>query len=132
MDDEGVLEFLRTQARGARSTTHWNSLHLLAYFGAIAVDERVVVDGRQVSAAGVSSAIDGALRVVQLLAGDRTAQAIQLQMQYAPEPLFPGGTLATSPPEIVALCRARVREISERRLETARRVAKKLGVTSPS
>jgi len=85
-----------------RSTTHWNSLHLLEYFGAIPVDERVVLDGRHVSAAGVSSGIDGALRVVQLLCGDRVAQTIQLMMQYAPEPPFAGGTPATSPPEVVA------------------------------
>ena len=99
MEDDTVLEFLRAQARsarlvfsvctgalicgaagllgGLRATTHWNSLHLLQYFGAIPVDERVVVDGKHVSAAGVSSGIDGALRVVQLLCGDRVAQAIQ-------------------------------------------------------
>jgi cyclohexyl-isocyanide hydratase len=154
MDDDTVLEFLRRQSggarlvfsvctgallcgaagllRGVRATTHWNSHHLLHYFGAIPVDERVVVDGKHVSAAGVSSGIDGALRVVQLLCGDPVAQAIQLQLQYAPEPLFPGGTLQTSPPEIVHLCRSAVREISQQRLATARRVARRLGVTLPS
>jgi cyclohexyl-isocyanide hydratase len=154
MEDETVLQFLRAQAagaryvfsvctgalicgaadllRGVRSTTHWNSHHLLEYFGAIPVDERVVIDGKHVSAAGVSAGIDGAMRVVQLLCGDRVAQAIQLHLQYAPEPLFPGGTLQTSPPEIVELCREKVRDISERRLETARRVARRLGATSTS
>jgi cyclohexyl-isocyanide hydratase len=154
MDDDTVLDFLRRQSggarlvfsvctgallcgaagllRGVRATTHWNSHHLLQYFGAIPVDERVVVDGKHVSTAGVSSGIDGALRVVQLLCGDGVAQAIQLQMQYAPEPLFPGGTPQTSPPEIVQLCRAAVGELTARREATARRVARRLGVTSTS
>ena len=152
MEDEEVLEFLRARAgavryvfsvctgallcgasgllRGVRATTHWSAFHLLPYFGAIPVDERVVVDGRHVSAAGVSSGIDGAMRVAQLLGGDRLAQSIQLHMQYAPEPLFAGGTPRTSPPEIVDAARAAVREISERRLATAKRVAARLGIGS--
>jgi cyclohexyl-isocyanide hydratase len=151
MEDEEMLEFLRLRARtarfvlsvctgallcgaagllrGVRSTTHWNSFHLLPYFGAIPVDERVVVDGKHISAAGVSSGIDGALRLAQLLGGDRLAQSIQLHMQYAPEPLFVGGTPRTSPPDIVEAAREKLRDISERRLATAKRVAGKLGVT---
>ena len=150
MDDDEVLEFLRSQARsaryvfsvctgallcgaagllrGVRATTHWNSFHLLPYFGAIPVDARVVVDGKHISAAGVSAGIDGALRLAQLLGGDRLAQGIQLNMQYAPEPLFPGGTPQTSPPEIVAAASAAVREISERRLATAKSVAERMGI----
>ena len=152
MDDDEVLGFLRTRAaaaryvfsictgallcgaagllRGVRATTHWNSFHLLPYFGAIPVDQRVVIDGKHVSAAGVSSGIDGALRLVQLLGGDRMAQMIQFQMQYAPEPPFAGGTPATSPPESVEAGRAAVRELTERRLATAKRVAERL-VTAP-
>jgi cyclohexyl-isocyanide hydratase len=151
MEDEEVLEFLRARAqraryvfsvctgallcgaagllRGVRATTHWNSFHLLPYFGAIPVDERVVVDGRHVSAAGVSSGIDAALRLVQLVGGDRMAQAIQLHLQYAPEPPFAGGTPRTSPPEIVEAARAAGKTIAERRLATAERVAQRLGVT---
>jgi len=152
MDDEEVLDFLRTRAktaryvlsvctgallcgaagllRGVRATTHWNSFHLLPYFGAIPVDERVVVDGRHISAAGVSSGIDGALRLAQLLGGDGLAQAIQLNMQYAPEPPFAGGTPHTSPPEIVQAAREKLRDISERRLATAKKVAERLGIHS--
>ncbi len=151
MEDEEVLEFLRAQARtaryvfsvctgallcgaagllrGLRATTHWNSFPLLPYFGAIPVDERVVVDGRHVSAAGVSSGIDGALRLAQLLGGDRLAQSIQLHMQYAPEPPFAGGTPRTSPAEIVEAAREKLRDISDRRLATAKRIADRLGVT---
>ena len=148
MDDAEVLGFLRRQAAGARAvlsvctgallcgaagllkgvraTTHWNSFHLLEYFGAIPVDERVVIDGSFVSAAGVSSGIDGALRVVQLLCGDRQAQIIQLAMQYQPEPPFPGGTPRTAAPEILAACQTTVREITEARLATAKRISKRI------
>ena len=150
MDDVEVLDFLRRQdanakcvlsvctgallcgaaglLRGVRATTHWNSFHLLGYFGAIPTDERVVVDGKHVSAAGVSSGIDGALRVVQMLYGDRVAQIIQLNMQYQPEPPFPGGTPKTAPPEILAACQAAVRGISEARLATAKRIAERMQI----
>ena len=152
MEDEEVLDFVRRQAvgarlvlsvctgalicgaagllRGVRATTHWSCFHLLEYFGAIPVDERVVVDGKFVSAAGVSSGIDGALRAAQILAGDRVAQTIQLAMQYAPEPPFRAGSPKTAPPEIVEACRNATREIAEARLETARRISRKLGIQS--
>lgn len=149
MEDEAVLSFLRGQAqraryvmsvctgaltcgaagllRGLRATTHWNSLHLLPYFGAIPVEERVVIDGCHVSTGGVTAGIDGALRLVALLRGEKTAQAIQLAMQYAPDPPFASGSLGTAPPEVIEICRNAFRRISEARLETARRVAQRLG-----
>jgi cyclohexyl-isocyanide hydratase len=60
--------------KGRRATTHWASFHLLPYFGAIRVNERVVVDGEMVFAAGVTAGIDGALRVAAELRGDEAAQ----------------------------------------------------------
>lgn len=153
MEDEEVLAWVRTQAAGAkcvfsvctgalicgaagllkgrRATTHWASQHLLPFFGAIRVDERVVVDGNFVFAAGVTSGIDGALRVAANLRGDEAAQGIQLYMQYAPEPPFDSGTPETAPPAILATARTAVRAITEKREATARRVAQKLGVAVP-
>ena len=115
----GVLGWIREQAAGARSvfsvctgallcgaagllkgrraTTHWASFHLLPLFGAMPVDERVVVDGNWVFAAGVTAGIDGALRLAAELRGDEAAQAIQLYMVYAPEPPFDSGTPETAP-----------------------------------
>ena len=114
MDDADVLGWIAKQASGARSvlsvctgallcgaagllrgrraTTHWASFHLLPLFGAIPVDERVVVDGTWVFAAGVTAGIDGALRLAAELRGDDVAKAIQLYMVYAPEPPFDSGT----------------------------------------
>lgn len=108
MEDTEVLSWIRQQAAGAcqmfsvctgalvcgaagllngrRATTHWASLHLLPYFGAIPVNERVVVDGAWIFAAGVTAGIDGALRLAAELRGDEAAQRIQLDMVYAPEP----------------------------------------------
>ena len=150
MEDETVLQFVRKQAAHAhfvfsvctgalicgaaglllevRATTHWSAFHLLEYFGAIPVHQRVVIDGKQVSTAGLTAGIDGALRVVALLRGERVAQQIQLSIEYAPDPPFDSGTPETAPPEVVAASRAAVREISEARLATAQRVSARLGI----
>lgn len=150
MEDEAVLSFIRDRAararyvfsvctgalvcgaagllKGVRSTTHWGSFDLLKYFGAIPVDERVVLDGKNLSAAGVTAGIDGALRLAALLRGDRAAQEIQLAIEYAPEPPFHSGTPSTAPPEVLDAVRAGTRSLSKSRIETARRIAAKLGV----
>ena len=87
--------------RGKRATTHWASFHLLPWFGAIPVDERVVVDGDWIFAAGATSGIDGALSLAAEVRGVPAAQLIQLDIAYAPEPPFQSGTPRTAPPEIV-------------------------------
>jgi cyclohexyl-isocyanide hydratase len=152
MEDEEVLGWVRRQAAGARcvfsvctgalicgaagllkgrrATTHWAAFHLLPFFGAIPVNERVVVDGNMIFAAGVTAGIDGALRVAAELRGDEAAQAIQLYMQYAPEPPFRCGTPETAPPAILEGARRAVHAITEQRGVTARRVAARLGITA--
>jgi cyclohexyl-isocyanide hydratase len=114
--------------RGKRATTHWASVQLLRYFGATAVDERVVMDGTLVTAAGLTAGIDGALRVAALLRGEAAAKAIQLDIQYAPEPPFDCGHPDKAPAEVVARARAAFRPLTDWRLATARRVAARLGV----
>ena len=153
MEDTEVLGWIRQQAsgachifsvctgallcgaagllRGRRATTHWASLHLLPFFGAIPVNERVVIDGAWIFAAGVTAGIDGALRLAAELRGDEAAQAIQLKMVYAPEPPFHSGTPETAPPAILQQELQSRRAITARREETARRVAAKLGITVP-
>jgi cyclohexyl-isocyanide hydratase len=153
MEDAEVLGWLRRQATGARSvfsvctgallcgaagllkgrraTTHWASFHLLPFFGAIPVNQRVVVDGNWVFAAGVTAGIDGALRLAAELRGDEAAQAIQLYMVYAPEPPFDSGTPETAPAAILDQARDSVRGITAQREQTARRVAVRLGIDVP-
>jgi putative intracellular protease/amidase len=91
---------------GLEATTHWLSLDLLAEHGAIPVSRRVVEEGKVITAAGVSAGIDMALTLAARIAGDEIAQAIQLGIEYDPEPPFRSGSLAVAPPEIVAMVRA--------------------------
>jgi cyclohexyl-isocyanide hydratase len=120
----GAAGFLR----GRRATTHWAVHHLLPYFGATAIDARVVADGKLISAAGVTSGIDGALQLAAALRGDAAAQAIQLFLEYAPQPPFDSGTPANAPASVVEAVRRTTREITARREATAQRVAAKLGI----
>ena len=73
-------------------------LDRLAKFGATPVAERVVVDGKVITGAGVSAGIDMALRLAALVAGDRVAQSIQLGIEYDPQPPFDAGSPAKAPP----------------------------------
>jgi cyclohexyl-isocyanide hydratase len=104
------------------------ALHLLPFFGAIPVNERVVMDANYVFAAGVTAGIDGALRLAAELRGNEVAQAIQLDMAYAPEPPFNSGTPESAPPSIVEQARQSYRQIIAQREETARRIAARLGL----
>ncbi len=154
MEDEQVLGWISRQAAGARTvfsvctgallcgaaellkgrrtTTHWASFHLLPFFGAIPVNERVVFDGSWVFAAGVTAGIDGALRLAAELRGVEAAQAIQLCMVYAPEPPFNCGTPETAPAAILDQVRRSAAGITKQREQTARRVAAHLGIHVPA
>ncbi|MGA5823821.1 DJ-1/PfpI family protein [Kitasatospora sp. NPDC094028] len=89
--------------KGRRATSHWCCLEELTRFGAEPTGaERVVVDGKYATAAGVSAGIDLALTLTGRLAGDATAQAIQLLIEYDPQPPYRAGSLATASPEVVA------------------------------
>lgn len=114
---------------GRRATTHWMAHDLLPLFGAEAVDARVVVDGDLVTAAGVTAGIDGALTVAARLVGEEAAQAIQLDIVYAPEPPFAAGTPQTAPPSVLADARRRHADLRRRREVTARAYAASSPVT---
>lgn len=86
---------------GMKATTHWNYREKLAEFGAEVLSERVVREGKIVTAAGVSAGIDMALRLVQWMAGDKAAQAIQLGIEYDPCPPFDAGSPEKAPPEVL-------------------------------
>ena len=80
--------------QGKKATTHWRVLELLSHFGATPVSERVVEQGKIITAAGVSSGIDMALTLAAHVAGDEIAQAIQLGIEYDPQPPFDSGSVA--------------------------------------
>ncbi|MGY1631042.1 DJ-1/PfpI family protein [Geodermatophilus sp. SYSU D01186] len=91
---------------GRRATTHWLAADQLGDWGALRADERIVVDGKYVTAAGVSAGIDMGLALVERIAGAATAQAIQLGMEYDPQPPHDTGSPRTAPAPIVDLVRA--------------------------
>ncbi len=90
---------------GRPATGHWLAMDALGALGAQPVAERVVFDGRIVTAAGVSAGIDMALALAARVAGEQLAQAIQLGIEYDPQPPFSAGSPATAPAEIVAMLR---------------------------
>jgi putative intracellular protease/amidase len=100
---------------GKRATTHWAVLDLLRDFGATPVSERVVEEGKIMTAAGVSSGIDMALRLASHIAGDDVAQAIQLGIEYDPQPPFDTGSVAKAPAHVRELAVAGLRREDEAR-----------------
>ena len=131
LDDEPVLDWIRSVhetsrwttsvctgslllgaagvLRGLKATTHWLVLDRLAEFGAEPTSERVVEQGKVITAAGVSSGIDMALRLAQLEAGDDVAQGIQLGIEYDPQPPFDAGSAEKAPKHVVEVVTALAR-----------------------
>jgi cyclohexyl-isocyanide hydratase len=129
MEDEETLAFIRAQAagaryvtsvctgslvlgaagllRGKRATTHWAFHGLLAELGAIPVHERVVRDGNLFTGGGITAGIDFALTLAAELVGEHEAQAIQLQMEYAPAPPFDSGDPERAPVAVATDVRER-------------------------
>jgi cyclohexyl-isocyanide hydratase len=113
MGDRETIEFIRRQSstakyvtsvctgafilgvagllKGRRATTHWAFSELLPLVGATHVKARVVKDGNVITAGGVTSGIDFGLRVVAEIAGESVAQAVQLSLEYDPDPPFASG-----------------------------------------
>lgn len=88
---------------GLDATTHWAAVETLERLGARYTADRVVQRGKIVTAAGVSSGIDMALMLAGLIADDDTAKAVQLAVEYDPQPPFDAGSPAKAGPEIIAL-----------------------------
>jgi cyclohexyl-isocyanide hydratase len=148
MSDEAAIAFVRRQAerarfvtsvctgalllgaagllRDKRATTHWASHHLLETLGATPVRARVVRDGNLVTGGGVTAGIDFALTLVAELAGRGVAEAIALNLEYAPAPPFDAGSPETAPAEVVQAVRKRVAPLIEDRRQLAEQAARKL------
>ena len=128
LTDAETLDFIRSQAKGARyvtsvctgalvlgaagllkgkrAVTHWMSREMLAAFGATPVIDRVVVDGNVITGGGVTAGIDFALVVVAQAFGRDVAESIQLGMEYDPHPPFKSGSPESAHPGLVAKIRA--------------------------
>lgn len=150
MDERRVLDWTCSQAQGAVSilsvctgalllgaagllvgrhaTTHWASHHLLPLFGAKAINQRIVRDGAFLFAGGVTAGIDGALQLAADLRGQASAEKIQLEIAYTPEPPFNSGTPESAPEEVLRAVRSSIEELTARRLATAKRIGAALGI----
>jgi cyclohexyl-isocyanide hydratase len=149
LNDEETLAFLRKQAEGAkfvtsvctgslvlgaagllkgfRAVTHWSAMDNLSAFGATPTKTRVCIDRNRVTGGGVTAGIDFALTLVSKLVDEKTAQAIQLRLEYNPAPPFNAGSPDTAPSEVLALMQERMAPHKARRAEMVARAATKLG-----
>jgi cyclohexyl-isocyanide hydratase len=114
--------------KGKRATTHWASHNLLEALGAIPVHERVVRDGRLMTGGGVTAGIDFALTLIADLAGRDVAEAIALNLEYAPAPPFDAGRPESAPKAIVETVLSRMIKIREERERLIGEAAKRLGL----
>jgi cyclohexyl-isocyanide hydratase len=154
INDEEMLDFLRWQAvgakyitsvctgslvlgaagllRGYRATTHWTAMDFLREFGAIPSKTRVCVDRNRITGGGVTAGIDFALTLVSIMVDQRTAEAIQLRLEYNPAPPFNSGSPDTAPPEILALMKEKIAPAQARRGDAIHRAAARLGDIAPT
>ncbi len=152
MNDLETLAFLRHQAEGARfitsvctgslvlaaagllkgyrSACHWSVRDELAAFGAIPVADRVVRDRNRLSGGGVTAGIDFGLTLAAELAGEQVARAIQLMMEYDPNPPFDSGSPEKAGPELVALYKQRTAGMMDQRREANRTAAARVAAAS--
>jgi cyclohexyl-isocyanide hydratase len=150
MNDDVVLRFVRQQGEqaryvtsvctgalvlgaaglliGYRAATHWASMDFLSAFGAIPVRTRVCVDRNRVTGGGVTAGIDFGLALASELRGRRTAERIQLYMEYHPQPPFEAGSPDTAPPEVVSEFHCYAMDMLEARRQAVARAAARLRV----
>ena len=95
--------------QGRRATSHWLALDHLKRFGAEPTGQRVVTDGKYVTAAGVSSGIDMGFTLLGRIAGDEHAQSVQLLTEYDPQPPYDAGSPEKAPAHLVEKFRSRSR-----------------------
>jgi putative intracellular protease/amidase len=93
---------------GLRATSHWLELETLREYGAEPTRQRVVEQGKVITAAGVSAGIDMALTLAARVIGEEGAKAIQLGIEYDPQPPFDAGSVEKSDPAVVAAIREAV------------------------
>ena len=105
--------------QGLRATTHWASLDELRKLGAEPVKARAVESGKIVTAAGVSAGIDMALRLAARVAGDDFARAVQLGIEYDPDPPFDAGSPEKVPAELADTLRGMLSSARAARGQTA-------------
>jgi cyclohexyl-isocyanide hydratase len=152
VNDEEMLAFLRKQAEGAkyvtsvctgslvlgaagllkgyRAATHWSAMEYLSAFGATPTKTRVCTDRNRITGGGVTAGIDFALTVVSMLVDRRTAEAIQLGIEYNPAPPFNSGSPETAPSDVLARAQERIAPNQAKRSQAIRCAADRLSASA--
>jgi cyclohexyl-isocyanide hydratase len=112
--------------KGYRATTHWSAIDFLSAFGAIPTKTRVCVDRNRFTGGGVTAGIDFALTLVSQLVDRKTAEAIQLRLEYNPAPPFNAGSPDTAPPDVLAFMKEKIAPAQARRNEMISRASARL------
>jgi len=148
VNDEEVLQFVRMQAgsakyvtsvctgslilgaagllKGYRAATHWSAMEFLEPLGAIPTKTRVCVDRNRVTGGGVTAGIDFALTLVSLMFDRKTAEMIQLGMEYNPAPPFDAGSPDAAPAEVLSSVNQRIAISQPTRSDAVHRAAARL------
>lgn len=148
MNDDETLDFIRAQAAGAkyvtsvctgslvlgaagllkckRATSHWMSIEMLEAFGVTPVAERVVRDGNIITGGGITAGIDFALTIAAEVMGEDAARALQLGLEYDPQPPFDSGSPGTAAPQLVERARSIAEARQSDRAAAVKKAAKKL------
>jgi cyclohexyl-isocyanide hydratase len=148
LEDEEVLSFVRRKGeraryvtsvctgalvlgaagllRGYNATTHWASMDFLPQFGATPVKTRVCIDRNRITGGGVTAGIDFGLHLTAQLTDRKTAERIQLYMEYNPEPPFQSGHPDTAHPEVIGEFHSHARAMLDERRDVVARASAKL------
>jgi cyclohexyl-isocyanide hydratase len=148
LEDEEVLSFVRRKGeraryvtsvctgalvlgaagllRGYNATTHWASMNFLPQFGATPVKTRVCIDRNRITGGGVTAGIDFGLHLTAQLTDRKTAERIQLYMEYNPEPPFQSGHPDTAHPEVIGEFHSHARAMLDERRDVVARASAKL------
>lgn len=148
MEDQEVLAFLKEQGKtakyitsvctgslilgaagllaGYKATSHWATLDTLSKLGATPVNQRVVTDRNRITGGGVTAGLDFGLQIIAKLRNQTYAEAVQLYLEYNPQPPFNSGSVATAPKEVVTFLDEMFVELKQTANETAIRAKKRL------
>ncbi len=113
---------------GYKATSHWGVKHLLPLMGAIVTEERVVVDRNRITGGGVTAGIDFGLTLLEKLQGREVAEAVELVIEYTPQPPFNVGSPDLAGPNRMKIAMEQRKDVDKLALEAAEMARKRLGV----